>query len=133
MHVSRVGVARGRRRYSKCGKMARASHEFSRRVIVSAGKSCPDCGRFLAKGMESFRSGGVRIAYVDLPPPGGDGAPVLLIHGFASNHAVNWVYPSWTTTLNRAGFRVIAHDNRGHGESDKPYDPAAYTTDIMAE
>jgi pimeloyl-ACP methyl ester carboxylesterase len=83
--------------------------------------------------MKSFTSNGVRIFYVDLPPPGGEGAPILLIHGFASNHSVNWVYPSWTTTLNRAGFRVVALDNRGHGESDKLYDPAAYAMDVMAE
>jgi pimeloyl-ACP methyl ester carboxylesterase len=83
--------------------------------------------------MDSFTSDGVRIAYVDLPTAAGHGAPILLIHGFASNHSVNWVYPSWTTTLNRAGFRVVALDNRGHGESDKLYDPIAYATDIMAE
>jgi pimeloyl-ACP methyl ester carboxylesterase len=83
--------------------------------------------------MDSFISDGVRIAYVDLPPPDGEGEPILLIHGFASNHIVNWVAPLWTTTLNRAGFRVVALDNRGHGESDKLYDPAAYATDIMAE
>jgi pimeloyl-ACP methyl ester carboxylesterase len=83
--------------------------------------------------MDSFTSNGMRIAYVDLPPPAGRGDPILVIHGFASNHRVNWVYPSWTTTLGRAGFRIIALDNRGHGESDKPYDPAAYTMDLMAE
>src|SRR5262245_469178 len=83
--------------------------------------------------MDSFVSDGVRIAYVDLPPPDGQGEPILLIPGLPSNHLVNRIAPSWTTTLNRAGFRVIALDNRGHGESDKLYDPAAYATDVMAE
>ena len=32
-----------------------------------------------------------------------------------------------------AGFRVVALDNRGHGQSQKLYEPAAYTPPIMAE
>ena len=63
----------------------------------------------------------------------GEGEPIVLIHGFASNKEVNWVYPGWVTTLRRAGRRVIALDNRGHGESTKLYDPAAYHSAIMAE
>lgn len=83
--------------------------------------------------MQFFSSDGVRIAYVDIPAHEGPGEPILLIHGFGSTHAVNWVNTMWTTTLGRAGFRVIALDNRGHGESEKLYDPAAYSSDIMAE
>ena len=51
----------------------------------------------------------------------------------ASNHAVNWVNTMWVTALSRAGRRVIALDNRGHGKSEKLYDPAAYDSYIMAE
>lgn len=86
--------------------------------------------------MESFSSAGVQISYIDLPPLAitpAAGRPVLLIHGFASTHAVNWVNTAWTTTLGRAGYRVIALDNRGHGRSEKLYDPEAYTTSQMAE
>ncbi len=83
--------------------------------------------------MQFFDSDGVRIAFVDVPPASGGGDPILLIHGFASNHAVNWVNTLWVKTLTGAGFRVIALDNRGHGRSDKPHDPAAYETSIMAE
>ncbi|MFD2250956.1 pimeloyl-ACP methyl ester carboxylesterase [Pseudochelatococcus lubricantis] len=83
--------------------------------------------------MQAFSSDGVRINFIDIPARDGDGRPVLLIHGFASNHAVNWVNTMWTTTLGRAGYRVIALDNRGHGQSEKLYDPAAYTTANMAE
>ena len=80
------------------------------------------------------RIGEAEIAYIDLPPaPGGSGDPILLVHGFGSNHAVNWVGPSWTSTLARAGFRVIALDNRGHGDSTKFHDPADYDTLAMAE
>ncbi|CAO4185997.1 alpha/beta fold hydrolase [Methylorubrum extorquens] len=86
--------------------------------------------------MQSFDSDGVQIAYIDVPAkegaPGGSGDPVLLIHGFASNHAVNWVNTLWVRTLTEAGYRVIAHDNRGHGQSEKLYDPASYTSDQMA-
>jgi pimeloyl-ACP methyl ester carboxylesterase len=79
--------------------------------------------------MQKFNSAGVEIAYVDE----GRGDPVLLLHGFASNHRVNWVSTSWTKTLLEAGFRVIAFDHRGHGESEKLYDRAKYSASIMAE
>ncbi|GJE58735.1 alpha/beta fold hydrolase [Methylobacterium trifolii] len=82
--------------------------------------------------MQSFDSDGVRIAYVDVPAVGGTGDPVLLIHGFASNHAVNWVNTQWVRALTQAGYRTIALDNRGHGESEKLYDPEAYSSEAMA-
>jgi pimeloyl-ACP methyl ester carboxylesterase len=83
--------------------------------------------------MQFFDSDGVRIAYIDLAPASGAGDPVLLIHGFGSNHAVNWVNTMWVKTLTHAGYRAIALDNRGHGRSEKLYDPAAYTPTVMAE
>lgn len=84
--------------------------------------------------MHHFRSDDVEIAYVDHPPTVEDrGEPILLIHGFASSYATNWGFPSWTRTLTHAGRRVIGMDNRGHGKSGKPHDPAAYDTRIMAE
>ena len=79
--------------------------------------------------MASFQSDGVEIAYEIT----GEGAPVLLIHGFASNARVNWRDTFWIKTLVGAGHRVIAHDNRGHGESEKLYDPADYSAETMAE
>ena len=45
------------------------------------------------------------------------GQPIVLVHGFASNKEINWVGPGWVTTLTRAGPRVIALDDRGHGAS----------------
>jgi pimeloyl-ACP methyl ester carboxylesterase len=75
-----------------------------------------------------FRTGPVEIAYLDE----GAGEPVVLIHGFASNKETNWVHPGWVATLTRAGRRVIALDDRGHGESTKLYDPAAYHSERMA-
>lgn len=79
--------------------------------------------------MQSFDSDGVRIAYVDE----GEGEPILLVHGFASNVAANWAGPSWIKTLTDAGRRVIAYDNRGHGQSEKLYEPALYGAPTMAE
>ena len=66
--------------------------------------------------MLSFTSNGQTIAFLDE----GEGKPILLIHGFASNARTNWVNPGWVDTLVKAGRRVIALDNRGHGASDKP-------------
>jgi pimeloyl-ACP methyl ester carboxylesterase len=83
--------------------------------------------------LQEFSSDGVRLAYIDVAPEASDlGEPILLIHGFASNHRINWVNPRWVDTLSKAGRRVIAFDNRGHGQSEKLYDPAAYHSDAMA-
>jgi pimeloyl-ACP methyl ester carboxylesterase len=79
--------------------------------------------------MPSFHNGAVEIAYLDE----GEGDPVLLVHGFASSKNVNWVYPTWVSELKKAGRRVIALDNRGHGESGKLYDAAQYEIAVMAD
>jgi pimeloyl-ACP methyl ester carboxylesterase len=79
--------------------------------------------------MPRFQHDGVEIAYLDE----GEGDPIVLVHGFASTKEVNWVQPGWVATLAGAGRRVIALDNRGHGESAKLYDPAAYHSAVMAE
>ena len=78
--------------------------------------------------VQHFDSDGIDIAYRDE----GEGDAVLLIHGFASNHGINWVGPGWFDTLGEAGYRVVAMDNRGHGESEKLYDPALYPSRVMA-
>jgi pimeloyl-ACP methyl ester carboxylesterase len=78
--------------------------------------------------MQKFNSAGVEIAYSDE----GTGTPVLLIHGFASNGRVNWQATGWTNSLLDAGYRVICIDNRGHGESEKLYDPVDYSAPVMA-
>lgn len=79
--------------------------------------------------MRSFDSDGVEIAYIDE----GEGEPVLLIHGFASNVVTNWIDPGWVRMLVQSGRRVIAYDNRGHGRSEKLYDPEVYGAPSMAE
>ena len=83
--------------------------------------------------LERFSSGGVEIAFIDVRPEAHDlDQPILLIHGFASNHRVNWLEPGWVKTLAQAGRRVIAFDNRGHGASQKLYAPADYRAELMA-
>jgi pimeloyl-ACP methyl ester carboxylesterase len=68
------------------------------------------------------------IAYADE----GTGFPVLLIHGFASTKEVNWINTGWFKALNAAGFRAIAADNRGHGQSTKFHADADYSLALMA-
>jgi pimeloyl-ACP methyl ester carboxylesterase len=79
--------------------------------------------------MPSFRSDIVDISYEVT----GEGPPVLLIHGFASNARVNWWDTGWVKALNEAGYQAITFDNRGHGTSGKLYDPSAYPAPEMAE
>lgn len=75
-----------------------------------------------------FSHGGKQIAYVDE----GEGPPIVLIHGFASNFVTNWIGPGWVKTLTGAGYRVLALDNRGHGRSFKSHDPEDYHPEKMA-
>lgn len=65
---------------------------------------------------------GLSIHYAE----GGEGAPLLLLHGLGSG-AADWLLqmPEFS-----AHFRVIAPDLRGHGHSDKP--PGPYSIAEMA-
>jgi pimeloyl-ACP methyl ester carboxylesterase len=83
--------------------------------------------RFVSSGPGLFGKG-LEIAFEDV----GQGVPIILIHGFASNRQTNWKRPGWYETLSQAGRRVIALDVRGHGESEKPHDEKAYDESLMA-
>ena len=62
--------------------------------------------------METFRSfDGLEIAYLDA----GRGPAVILSHGFAADHRINWVVPGVVDALVASGRRVLAPDARGHG------------------
>ena len=56
---------------------------------------------------------------------GGDGRPVVLIHGWPLS-AESW--KAQVGPLRDAGYRVIAYDRRGFGRSDKPADGYDYDT-----
>jgi len=58
----------------------------------------------------------------------GDGPPVLLLHGFPDSWLV-WRYQ--IEALATAGYRVVAPDLRGFGESDRPAEVAGYTVDKL--
>ncbi len=79
--------------------------------------------------MQKFNSAGVEIAFEVV----GEGPPVLLIHGFASNGRVNWRDTGWVRVLTEAGHQVVVIDNRGHGDSQKLYDSGQYSAPIMAD
>ena len=81
------------------------------------------------QAMHKFNSDGVEIAY----RTAGEGEPILLIHGFASSGQINWWDTGWLKTLVDAGRQVVTIDNRGHGLSEKLYDPAQYTATLMME
>ena len=75
--------------------------------------------------MPTIDSHGIQLAYTD---SGGDGRPVVLIHGWPLSGA------SWSEqvpALTAAGYRVITYDRRGFGDSDKPAD--GYDYDTFAE
>src|ERR1700716_3785671 len=77
-----------------------------------------------------FDSDGIRLHY---EVHGNErGAPLVVVHGFASDYRLNWVGTRWQEALTTAGFRVFGLDCRGHGLSDKPHDRAAYAIGIMA-
>lgn len=82
--------------------------------------------------MDHFDSAGVDIAFLDTEGSS-EKPPILLIHGFASNVQTNWVGTGWVDFLTKAGYRVIAFDNRGHGESQKLYELTDYGAPLMAE
>jgi non-heme chloroperoxidase len=75
--------------------------------------------------MASLQSGSVEIHYED---SGGDGRPVVLIHGWPLSGA------SWSEqlpALTDAGYRVIAYDRRGFGRSSKPGEASSYDYDTL--
>lgn len=69
-----------------------------------------------------FDSDGVKIRYVSA----GKGEPVILLHGFSGSADGAWINPGTFKAIEDAGYQVIAIDQRGHGQSDKPHDPQSY-------
>lgn len=72
---------------------------------------------------------GYQIATYSWGDPDAD--TVVCVHGFASSCRDNWVETGWVRALTAAGYRVVGVDQRGHGASDKPHDPHAYSMDAF--
>ena len=68
-----------------------------------------------------FNSDGVKIHYDIF----GKGEPVILIHGLYASAKTNWELPGVAAELAKR-YQVVALDNRGHGQSDKPTAEGAY-------
>lgn len=80
--------------------------------------------------MESLTSfDGTRLVYYIE----GDGEPVLMLHGFASDSTRNWIRTGIAEALQNAGYQTVALDARGHGQSDKPHEPSAYEDGAMRQ
>jgi pimeloyl-ACP methyl ester carboxylesterase len=64
------------------------------------------------------------------------GPPVVLLHGFATSTERTWREPGWFDLLKDANRRAFGIDLLGHGDAEKPTDPAAYddlVSPVMAQ
>jgi pimeloyl-ACP methyl ester carboxylesterase len=77
----------------------------------------------------SFNSNGVPIHYAD----SGRGVPVVLLHGFTGSYARHWESPGVMKALETGGFRVIAMDSRGHGQSGRPRESSDYGFELVRD
>jgi pimeloyl-ACP methyl ester carboxylesterase len=78
--------------------------------------------------MQTFaKSGDVAIAFSVV----GEGRPLVMLHGFGMSGG-DWTNAGYCDPLLAAGHRLIAVDLRGHGQSSKPHDPAAYAAQAEA-
>jgi pimeloyl-ACP methyl ester carboxylesterase len=72
---------------------------------------------------------GATLAYREL----GEGRALVLIHGYFSTATINWVRYGQAAAIAAHGYRVVMPDLRGHGDSAKPHDAAAYPPDVLAD
>jgi pimeloyl-ACP methyl ester carboxylesterase len=71
---------------------------------------------------------GLALAYRSV----GDGRPLVLLHGFTGSARL-FLQGGLPAALAANGYRVIVPDLRGHGDSARPHDPAAYPPDVLAD
>jgi pimeloyl-ACP methyl ester carboxylesterase len=81
----------------------------------------PAVGRFAGRD-------GLELAYRET----GAGRPLVLLHGFTAS-AAQWLDHGPAAALAARGHRVILPDLRGHGDSARPHDSAAYPPDVLAD
>jgi pimeloyl-ACP methyl ester carboxylesterase len=71
---------------------------------------------------------GLRLAYREV----GAGRPVILLHGLVGDGTM-WLRHGQADAIAAHGYRVILPDLRGHGDSAKPHDAAAYPPDVLTD
>jgi pimeloyl-ACP methyl ester carboxylesterase len=71
---------------------------------------------------------GLKLVYRTM----GQGRPLILLHGYTSSgqQLIDGGLPG---ALAQGGYRVIVPDLRGHGDSPRPHDPAAYPPEVLAD
>ena len=72
---------------------------------------------------------GLELAYQEV----GAGRTLILLHGFTGTAKASWVDSGLAERLAGLGYRVVLPDMRGHGDSAKPHDAAAYPPDVLAD
>jgi pimeloyl-ACP methyl ester carboxylesterase len=77
----------------------------------------PSTVRFTGWHHSDVRANGVRLHAVEAQAPRNDRPLVLLMHGFGEFW---WSWRHQLTALDDAGYRAVAVDLRGYGDSDKP-------------
>jgi pimeloyl-ACP methyl ester carboxylesterase len=68
---------------------------------------------------------GIRISYDVV----GEGRPLMLLHGLWCDRSW-WTEPGYVDEL-KGDHRLVNVDIRGHGASDKPHEPTAYTSEAL--
>jgi pimeloyl-ACP methyl ester carboxylesterase len=86
-------------------------------------------GATFAAESSRFDSDGVSLRYIS----GGSGQTVILLHGFSGSAEGLYIKPGTFDALVDAGYRVVALDQRGHGQSDKPHDADAYGMNMVED
>ena len=105
------------------------------RYIVKKKSATPDLIRPVPQLSEApsptfvMSGDGLRIATYSFGEV--DAPTVVALHGFASSALANWQKTGWVRDLTRAGYRVVAIDQRGHGASDKPHSPNLYSMELL--
>jgi pimeloyl-ACP methyl ester carboxylesterase len=72
---------------------------------------------------------GLPLAYREL----GAGRPLVLIHGYTGSAVQGWIGSGIAARMAERGHRVIMPDLRGHGDSSRPHEAAAWPPDVLAD
>lgn len=83
----------------------------------------------VAADSRHFDADGVSLRYF----VAGHGETVVLLHGFGGSATGLYLEPGTFAALVDAGYRVVALDQRGHGDSDKPDDPDSYGLQMVED